>query len=199
MILISLIVILLAYLLGAVSTAIITCRIMGLPDPRSVGSRNPGATNVLRVGNKKAAAITLVGDMLKGLVPMLVAHALAVPDWALAATGLAAFSGHVLPVYYGFQGGKGVATALGVLLGLHWLVGLLAVLTWLAVALTLRYSSLAALTAALLAPVFTFWLTAGIAQTVGIALMTLIIVWRHQGNIQRLWAGTESRIGASKT
>ena len=124
------------YLLGSVSTAIITCKLMGLADPRTVGSNNPGATNVLREGGKKAAAITLFGDMLKGLVPVLIAVVLDMPDEVIAATGVAAFLGHLYPVFYGFKGGKGVATILGVLLGIHWQLGLGTILIWLAMAST---------------------------------------------------------------
>ncbi len=187
--------IVLAYFAGAISTAIITCRLLGLPDPRQIGSGNPGATNVLRSGSRKAAAITLVGDMLKGFVPVLLAHWLGLPEWAIAGTGIAAFCGHVWPVYYGFKGGKGVATALGVLFGLHWLVGLAATATWLVVAAAFRYSSLAALTAALLAPVYVYWFIGDFAQALLVILMVVMIFWRHTGNIQRLWAGTEARIG----
>ncbi|HIE55576.1 MAG TPA: glycerol-3-phosphate 1-O-acyltransferase PlsY, partial [Chromatiaceae bacterium] len=123
-----------SYLLGSIASAILVARIMGLPDPRTQGSRNPGATNMLRTGGKKAAAITLLGDTLKGLLPMLAAHALDVSPLVLALTGLAAFLGHLYPLFFGFQGGKGVATALGVQFGLHWLIGLSVALIWFAVA-----------------------------------------------------------------
>jgi len=133
------------YLFGSISAAIVTCRLMGLPDPRSEGSRNPGTTNVLRLGGKKAALLTLVGDMLKGLLPVLIAGALTDKPAVLAATALAAFLGHLYPVFFGFTGGKGVATALGVVFGLDWRVGLATVATWLMMAFIFRYSSLAAL------------------------------------------------------
>lgn len=187
-----------AYLLGSVATAIITCRLMGLPDPRRVGSGNPGATNVLREGGKKAAIITLLGDMLKGLVPVLVGHALGVADWALAAIGLAAFIGHLYPVYFGFKGGKGVATALGVSLGFHWGLGLAVLGTWLVMAFVSRISSLSALTASLLAPLYAWLITGSTALTVAAALMAVLVFWRHRSNIRNLLDGTEGRIGAKK-
>ena len=135
------------YLFGSISTAIIVCKLMGLPDPRTQGSRNPGATNVARLGGKKAAALTLAGDMLKGLLPVTIAHALGSDATILAGTALAAFLGHLYPVFFGFQGGKGVATALGVIYGLYWPVGLLTSAVWLIMAVLFRYSSLAALVA----------------------------------------------------
>ena len=140
------------YLFGSISTAILTCKLMGLPDPRTEGSGNPGATNVLRLGGKQAAFLTLCGDMLKGLVPVLVGHALHATPFILAATALAAFLGHLYPVFFSFQGGKGVATALGVLFGLYWPVGLSVAGIWLLMAFLFRISSLSALTAMLLAP-----------------------------------------------
>ena len=141
-----------AYLLGSISSAIIVCRLMGLPDPRTQGSHNPGATNVLRIGGKKAAAITLLGDSLKGLIPMLIAHKLQVNDLTLALTGLAAFIGHLYPIFFRLKGGKGVATALGVQIGLHWGFGLLVAATWLIVAKMVNISSLSALVSMALAP-----------------------------------------------
>jgi len=146
------------YLFGSISTAIIVCKLMGLPDPRTTGSRNPGATNVARIGGKKAAALTLAGDLLKGLIPVLTAHALQADATVLAGTALAAFLGHLYPVFFGFQGGKGVATALGVIYGLYWPVGLLTTAVWLAMALLFRISSLAALTAMLVMPAGFYWL-----------------------------------------
>ncbi len=184
-----------AYLLGSISTAIITCKLMGLPDPRSGGSGNPGATNVLRLGGKKAAAVTLAGDLLKGLVPVLIAQALNVGALTLALVGLAAFLGHLYPIFFGFKGGKGVATTLGVLLGLSWWVGLATAATWLAMAATFRISSLSALTAMALAPVYTYWLTGSTELVVGTAIMTAVLYWRHRGNIGRLLRGEEGRMG----
>ena len=187
-----------AYLLGSISTAIITCKLMGLPDPRSVGSNNPGATNVLRAGGKKAAAITLIGDMLKGMIPVLLAVLISAPDEAIAAAGLAAFLGHLYPVYYAFNGGKGVATMLGVLLGTHWLAGLGTIGVWLLMAFTLRISSLSALTAALCAPIFIWLITGSDVITATSAMMTVLLYWRHRSNINNLLAGKEGKIGAGK-
>lgn len=187
-----------AYLTGSVSTAIITCKLMGLPDPRTVGSNNPGATNVLRVGGKKAAAITLFGDMLKGLIPVLIAVILSAPDEAIAAAGLAAFLGHLYPVFYGFQGGKGVATLLGVLLGTHWLIGLSTIGVWLAMAFIFKISSLSALTAALCAPLFVWLITESEIITITTSLMTILLYWRHRSNIRNMLAGTEGKIGSKK-
>ncbi len=183
------------YLLGSVSTAILTCRVMGLPDPRTEGSRNPGATNVLRLGGKKAAIITLGGDLLKGLLPAAAAAALGRPETIVAAVGLAAFLGHLYPLYFGFKGGKGVATALGALFGLNPLVGGLVVLSWLGMALLTRISSASALTAFLLAPAYLFWITGNPVASAIQAFITAIIFWRHRRNIRNLLAGTEPRIG----
>ncbi len=187
--------VLVAYLLGSLSSAIIVCRLAGLPDPRSGGSGNPGATNVLRLGGKRLAALTLAGDLLKGLLPVLAGHALGLPPVILALVGLAAFLGHLYPVFFRFQGGKGVATSLGVLLGLDWAVGLAAVATWLAVAAVSRYSSLSALVATALAPLWVAWRFGALEPAVACAVMTLLLFWRHAGNIRRLVAGNEPRIG----
>ena len=184
-----------AYLVGSLSAAVIVCRLLGLPDPRTQGSRNPGATNVLRFGGKKAAAIVLVGDTLKGLLPVLIARALHVDDNVLAAVGLAAFLGHLYPLFFGFQGGKGVATAFGVLLGTAWPVALAAVATWLMVAKVFRISSLAALMAAVLTPLFLWFDQAAQPILMMSWVMTLLLLWRHRGNIQRLITGEEGRIG----
>jgi glycerol-3-phosphate acyltransferase PlsY len=190
----------LAYLMGSVSSAVVVCRAMGLPDPRAEGSKNPGATNVLRIGGKKAAAITLLGDVLKGCLPVLLAHAAGSDALVLALVGLAAFLGHLFPVFFGFQGGKGVATALGVFSAYHWPVGLALLGTWLAVAAISRISSLSALAASVLAPAYVWWLGGGdAAMTSAAALMSLLLVWRHKGNIQRILAGQESRIGQKKS
>ncbi len=186
------------YLLGSVSTAIITCRLMGLPDPRSEGSRNPGATNVLRLGGKKAAAITLFGDMLKGLLPVLIALSLGMSDAVIAACGLAAFLGHLYPLYYGFQGGKGVATLLGVLLGMHWLLGLGTIGVWLGMAFSFRYSSLSALVAATASPLLAWFITHSPVISASIALMAVLLIWRHRSNIRNLLAGKEDKIGSRK-
>ena len=181
----------LAYLFGSISTAIIVCKIMSLPDPRSQGSGNPGATNVLRVGGKKPAAITLVGDMLKGLIPVAIAQLFNISDLALALVGLAAFLGHLYPVFFGFKGGKGVATMLGVLFGFHWAVGLATAATWLFVAKVLKISSLSALVATLLAPVYVWLIVPSQPLIVTTAIITIILYWRHRSNIKRLFSGEE--------
>ncbi len=183
-----------AYLLGSVSAAIITCKVMGLPDPRSEGSRNPGATNVLRYGGKKAAAITLFGDMLKGLLPVLLGHAIGVDASILAAIAMAAFLGHLYPLFFGFKGGKGVATAFGVLLGLAWPVALAVLVTWLVMAKVFKVSSLSALVAASLTPLYT-WLLAPVNVYISLSFaISLLLLWRHRSNIQRLLSGEEGKI-----
>lgn len=185
-----------AYLLGSLNSAIIWCRIMGFPDPRTQGSGNPGATNVLRYGGKKAAIIVLLGDMLKGLLPVIAAHVMQLSDGWLAAVGFAAFVGHLYPVFFRFQGGKGVATALGVMLGISWSAGLAVLATWLAVAFLFRYSSLAALTATLLAPLYAWLLVGSPAIVVMVSVMGAILFWRHRSNIRKLLDGSEGKIGS---
>jgi glycerol-3-phosphate acyltransferase PlsY len=187
-----------AYLLGSISAAILVCRLMGLPDPRSEGSRNPGATNVARIGGKKAAALTLLGDMLKGLLPVLVAHALDAGAVILAGTALAAFLGHLYPVFFGFQGGKGVATALGVSFGLNWLAGLAIAGIWLVMALLFRYSSLSALTAIALAPAVFYWFMPEPPVIIAMAILAFMLFWRHRSNIANLLSGQEDKIGFGK-
>ncbi|HRC72944.1 MAG TPA: glycerol-3-phosphate 1-O-acyltransferase PlsY [Candidatus Competibacter sp.] len=191
--------VLLGYLAGSVSTAIIVCRIMGLPDPRSEGSRNPGATNVLRFGGKKAAAITLAGDFLKGLAPVLLARLAGLEEAGLALTGLAAFLGHLYPVFFGFEGGKGVATAFGVILALSWPVALAALATWLFMAFVVRISSLSALTAAALTPLFAWWSGLPGGYIAAVLVMVGLLIWRHRSNIRHLLAGTEGKIGADRS
>ena len=183
-----------AYLLGSISSAIIVCRLMGLPDPRTQGSNNPGATNVLRLGGKKAAAITLLGDALKGLIPMLVAHALQAPPLILALTAMAAFLGHLYPIFFGFKGGKGVATALGVQFGLYWPIGLSVALVWLFVAKVMNISSLAALVAMALAPLIVWWFWPAPELVIMQILMSAWLFWRHRSNIANLISGKEGRI-----
>ncbi|RZL56421.1 MAG: glycerol-3-phosphate 1-O-acyltransferase PlsY [Variovorax sp.] len=203
----SFIAVVLSYLLGSLSFAVIVSRSMGMADPRSYGSGNPGATNVLRSGNKGAALATLLLDALKGWVPVFVIR-IAGPDLGMGAgtaamAGLAAFLGHLYPVFFGFRGGKGVATAAGALFGIDWLLGLATGTTWAIVAFFFRYSSLASLAAAFFAPAF-YVIGSGIAwvfdRTVLAALivMSLLLVWRHRENVRRLLAGTESRLGAKK-
>jgi len=186
------------YLLGSVSTAIITCKIMSLPDPRTVGSNNPGATNVLRAGGKKAAIITLLGDMLKGLIPVLIAVLLKMPNEVVAATGLAAFLGHLFPLYYGFKGGKGVATIIGVLLGTNWMLGLGTIGIWIFMAGVFRYSSLSALVAASGSPVLAWFITQSALLTGCVSFMAILLFWKHKANIQKLLAGEEDKIGNKK-
>ena len=183
------------YLVGSLSAAIITCRLMGLPDPRSSGSGNPGATNVLRLGGRKAAAVTLLGDLLKGLLPVLAARLLGQPLEVQGLVGLAAFLGHLYPVFFGFRGGKGVATALGVYLALNPLAGLGFIALWLVTAALSRISSLSALVASLAMPPLFWWLTRSATLGAIIGLMVLLVYWRHRSNIRNLLAGTEGRIG----
>ena len=184
-----------AYLLGSISTAIITAKAMGLPDPRTAGSNNPGATNVLRIGGKKAAAITLLGDALKGLIPVLIGrYVFKLDDSQLIWVGLAAFIGHLYPLYYGFKGGKGVATAIGVFLGLNLWAGLAFIATWLIMAKGFKISSLAALIATALSPLYFWLLTHNSSVVIGISLMAILIFVRHQSNLQNLLSGQEDKI-----
>jgi len=196
-----------AYLIGSLSFAVIVSRVMGLNDPRTYGSGNPGATNVLRSGSKPAAIATLVLDALKGWLPVALVHWFGRPwglgDGTLAAVGLAAFLGHLYPVFFRFQGGKGVATALGVLLGISGWLGLATALTWVIIAFFFRYSSLASLVSAVFAPVYyvlfggVLWYTEA-PITAAIVVMGLLLIWRHRENIVRLIAGKESRLGKKK-
>ena len=193
-----------AYLVGSLSFAVIVSRVMGLDDPRTFGSKNPGATNVLRSGSKAAAILTLLLDAAKGWLPVALVGWFGKPyglqDGTLAMVGLAAFLGHLYPVFFRFVGGKGVATALGVLLGLNGWLGLATMLIWLVMALVFRYSSLASITAAVLAPVLyllaggALWITSK-SVAFGVAVMALFLVYRHAENINRLIKGTESRLG----
>lgn len=196
--LITVLMIVIGYLAGSISTAILVCRAMGLPDPRSEGSRNPGATNVLRFGGKKAAAITLAGDFLKGLLPVLLARLAGLEDLGLALTALAAFLGHLYPVFFGFEGGKGVATAFGAILGLSWPVALAALVTWLFMAFVVRISSLSALTAAVLTPLLGWWFNLPLAYNAAILAMVVLLIWRHRSNIRNLLAGAEDKIGTDR-
>jgi len=189
---------LLAYLLGSVPFALIASWIFNLPDPRSYGSKNPGATNVLRTGKKAAAVFTLVGDAGKGWLAVFLSQYYA-PLWGLgdesiAVVALSVFLGHVFPVFLRFQGGKGVATAVGVLLGLNLWIGLMAIATWIVVAMIWRISSLSALVAAILTPVYTMGVLGFGDNSFAVLLMSLILIWRHQSNIVNLLAGKEGRI-----
>ena len=191
-----------AYLLGSINSAIIVSKAFSLPDPRNLGSGNPGATNVLRTGNKLAAVITLAGDLLKGMLPVIAVDLLTANAPLVAATGIAALLGHMYPLYYGFKGGKGVATTLGVLLGFDWLLGVLWIALWLFTALIFRYSSLAALVAtALILIISWFWHDNNLGNIwlfISMIIITLFVYWRHRSNIKNLLDGTETRIGKSK-
>ncbi len=196
-----------AYLLGSLSFAVIVSRAMGLNDPRTYGSKNPGATNVLRSGSKAAAVVTLLFDALKGWLPVVLVRAFGAPyglgEGTVALVGLAAFLGHLWPVFFRFEGGKGVATALGVLLGVSGWLGLATLLTWILIAFFFRYSSLASLVAAVFAPLY-YVLGGGVAwyaePSVGLSItvMSALLVWRHRENIRRLIKGTESRLGSKQ-
>lgn len=183
------------YLAGSVASAIIVCAMLRLPDPRLGGSGNPGATNVLRLGGKKAAAMTLLGDVVKGVLPVLLVRAAGGSDAVITATAVAAVLGHVFPVFFRFQGGKGVATLFGAVAALTWSVAVGMAATWLVVAAALRYSSLASLVAAAVAPLLALWLSPSPAYVVGLVVLALLLAWRHKENIARLLSGTESRIG----
>jgi glycerol-3-phosphate acyltransferase PlsY len=197
-----------AYLVGSLAFAVIVSKAMGLSDPRTFGSKNPGATNVLRSGSKAAAIVTLLLDALKGLVPVLLVKFLGKPhglaEGTMALVGLAAFLGHLYPVYFRFQGGKGVATFLGVVFGIDWMLGLATAATWLIIAFFFRYSSLASLVSAVFAPVYyllgdrTAWY-ANRYIVLALVIMGILLMWRHSQNIKRLLEGNESRIGAKKT
>lgn len=187
------------YLLGSLPFAVITSRLFGLADPRSYGSKNPGATNVLRSGNKLAALLTLLGDAAKGAVAVWIVATLIAPGALITATaGLAAFIGHLFPLFLGFKGGKGVATAAGVLLSLSPLLGGITLLIWIVVAKTSRYSSLAALAAAASAPLIALWLFGFDPRLAAIIVMSALLITRHRENIKRLIAGTESKLGSKK-
>lgn len=197
-----------AYLIGSLSFAVIVSSVMGLNDPRTYGSGNPGATNVLRSGSKAAAALTLLLDAVKGLIPVLLVKYCGADyglhEGTLALVAIAAFVGHLFPVFFKFKGGKGVATALGVLLGISGWLGLFVLLTWLAVAFTTRYSSLSALVAAVLAPVYyvlfggSLWVYDK-SVLVAVIAMSALLLWRHAENISRLLKGQESKIGSKKS
>ena len=192
--------VLVAYLIGSVSFAVVVSKLFGLSDPRTYGSKNPGATNVLRSGNKAAAVLTLTGDAFKGWVPVWFAMRADLPDFVVAFVALAVFLGHLWPVFFKFIGGKGVATAAGVLLGLSVWLGAGTLLTWIVVAFFFRYSSLAALISALFAS-FYAGLIFGVANPIfgAVCVMTGLLIYRHRNNIQNLIAGKESRLGSQKT
>ena len=200
--LIPLIWIVTGYLLGSIAFGILVSRLFGLPDPRSVGSGNPGATNVLRSGKKSAAVLTLLGDALKGWFPVWLAIQTDMSMWVVSVLGLAIFLGHLYPIYHYFKGGKGVATAFGIMLAISPLLGLAVMLTWILVFAITRYSSLSAIAAAALAPLYAWYLLPEADNLVGISdyvlvilVMMALLIWRHRSNIQKLLAGTESGFG----
>ena len=190
--------ILTGYVVGSIASAVFVCRALGLPDPRTEGSGNPGATNVLRLGGKVAAALTLTGDALKGALPVLLAHAVSDSPAVAAAAGLGAFAGHLYPVFFRFRGGKGVATCFGVVAALSWpiVVGMGA--AWVVVAALTRFASLAALVAAFVAPVLAVFFDAATPVLAALVAMGAMLVVRHQGNISRLLRGEERKIGAGR-
>jgi glycerol-3-phosphate acyltransferase PlsY len=184
-----------AYLIGSVSGAVIVCRIMWLPDPRTQGSGNPGATNVLRYGGKKAALITLGFDIFKGVIAVLVAKWFTQEPIVLASVTIAVFLGHSYPIFFQFRGGKGVATAFGAFLILIWQVSLAALITWFSMAVLFRYSSLAAILTAILTPVYIFWFTEILEYIIMGFIISVLLIWRHRTNIHNLLIGKENKIG----
>lgn len=197
----------LAYLIGSISFAVVVSKCMRLPDPHSYGSGNPGATNVLRTGNKLAAVLTLIGDALKGYLAVMLARILlgdesltsTLNSWLLCGVVVAVFLGHLFPVFHGFKGGKGVATACGILFGINWILGLATLSTWIIVAMFMRYSSLAALAAAVFGPIYFVFLFGFQPMAIALLVVCLLLIWRHRSNIRNLMNGTESRIGSKKS
>jgi glycerol-3-phosphate acyltransferase PlsY len=193
-----------AYLLGSISFAVVVSKCMALPDPYTYGSKNPGATNVLRTGNKKAALFTLLGDALKGWLAIAIARLVlgtepsGLLEWVLCAVIIAVFLGHLFPLFHGFRGGKGVATACGILFGINFFLGLATLSTWLIVAFFTRYSSLAAIAAALFAPLYYIFLFGFHPVVLALVIMCALLIWRHRSNIQNLMNGSETRIGRKK-
>lgn len=203
---IDLLLIPMAYLIGSVSFAVVVSKCMRLPDPHTYGSGNPGATNVLRTGNKVAAALTFLGDALKGFLAVLLARAILgdpplnsyLDSWVLCGVSIAVFLGHLFPVFHGFKGGKGVATACGILFGINFILGFATLATWVIVAAFLRYSSLAALAAAIFGPIYFVFLFGLKPILLALLAICLLLIWRHRSNIHNLLNGTESRIGSKK-
>jgi len=195
-----------AYVIGSISFAVIVSKSMGLPDPYSYGSGNPGATNVLRTGNKQAAVLTLIGDSAKGFVAVLLARLIlgdasltqTLNSWVLCGVVLAVFLGHLFPIFHGFRGGKGVATACGILFGINWVLGLATFSTWLIVAFFTRYSSLAAICAAIFGPVYCVFLFGVGPMGLTLTVVCVLLLWRHRNNIVKLLDGSETRIGSKK-
>lgn len=193
-IILSIVLIIASYLLGSVSTAILASTLFSFPDPRTHGSNNPGTTNVLRLGGKIPAAFTLLGDALKGLIPIVIAKSFGLSDLWIMLVAIAAFAGHLFPLYYGFRGGKGVATAMGIFVALNPVIGLAVLATWLSAAFAFNISSAAALIAVLFAPFYFFLITQSSAFGFGLLVITSLIYWKHIPNIQKLLLGTESKI-----
>ena len=197
----------LAYLIGSISFAVVVSKCMRLPDPHSYGSGNPGATNVLRTGNKRAAVLTLLGDALKGFVAVVLARMILGQDaltsslnsWILCGVVVAVFLGHLFPIFHGFKGGKGVATACGILFGINWILGLATLATWIIVAKFMRYSSLAALAAAVFGPIYFVFLFGLHPMGLALLIVCALLIWRHRSNIHNLMNGSESRIGSKNT
>jgi len=195
-----------AYLIGSVSFAVVVSKSMRLPDPHSYGSGNPGATNVLRTGNKLAAVLTLIGDALKGYFAVMLTRIFLGDDsltstlssWLLCGVVIAVFLGHLFPLFHGFKGGKGVATACGILFGINWILGAATLGTWIIVAMFIRYSSLAALAAAVFGPIYFVFLFGFHPMGIALLVVCLLLIWRHRSNIKNLINGTESRIGSKK-
>jgi len=192
--LINIVLIFLAYLLGSISAAILVCKLLGLSDPRTEGSGNPGTTNVMRLHGKTAAFLTLTGDVFKGIIPVLLAKVIVGSEFIIALSGFAAFLGHIFPIYFKFKGGKGVATLIGILLATHWLLGLAYVITWILTAAIFRYSSLAALIATLSIPFYTYFLEQNFQYTVSFSMIAVILFWRHKSNIYNLLSNKERKI-----
>ena len=196
-----------AYLIGSISFAVVVSKCMNLPDPHSYGSGNPGATNVLRTGNKLAAALTFLGDALKGYFAVMLARVLlgdqsltsTLGSWVLCGVVVAVFLGHLFPIFHGFKGGKGVATACGILFGVNVILGAATLSTWIIVAVFLRYSSLAALAAAVFGPIYFVFLFGFQPMGIALLLVCILLIWRHRSNIKNLLNGTESRIGSKKS
>jgi len=196
-----------AYLIGSISFAVVVSKCMNLPDPHSYGSGNPGATNVLRTGNKLAAALTFLGDALKGYFAVMLARVLlgdqsltsTLGSWVLCGVVIAVFLGHLFPIFHGFKGGKGVATACGILFGVNAILGAATLSTWIIVAVFLRYSSLAALAAAVFGPIYFVFLFGFQPMGIALLLVSILLIWRHRSNIKNLLNGTESRIGSKKS
>ncbi len=187
------------YLFGSIASAVMVCRLLGLGDPRRNGSGNPGTTNVYRLYGGKAAVLTLLGDLLKGALPVILATILQAPESTVYMAGMAAFFGHLYPLFFHFQGGKGVATLIGVLLATHWMLGLAFIVIWAVVTLVFRFASLSSITAAIALPCYGWLLSLSPAYLLSLSLMAGFLVWRHRSNLKKLLAGTEPRLGKSDT